>query len=64
MGDTNGNMTTHQTRPQIAARLKRIHGHLAKVITMTEDQAPCGDIVQLLFAGNYSGSQPWLFSGV
>ena len=37
-------MTTHQSHPLIAARLKRAHGHLAKVITMLEDQAPCVDI--------------------
>ena len=43
-------MTTHQSHPLIAARLKRAHGHLAKVITMLEDQAPCGDISQQLFA--------------
>ncbi|KIC40285.1 hypothetical protein RA27_15875 [Ruegeria sp. ANG-R] len=45
-------MTTHahKSHPQITARLKRAHGHLAKVITMLEDQAPCTDIAQQLFA--------------
>jgi len=40
----------HQSHPQITARLKRAHGHLAKVIAMLEDQAPCTDIAQQLFA--------------
>ncbi len=41
---------THASHPQITARLKRAHGHLAKVIAMLDDQAPCGDIAQQLFA--------------
>lgn len=41
---------THQSHPQITARLKRAHGHLAKVIAMLEDEAPCSDIAQQLFA--------------
>lgn len=41
---------THQSHPEITARLKRAHGHLAKVITMLEGQAPCADIAQQLFA--------------
>lgn len=41
---------THQSHPQITARLKRAHGHLAKVITMLEDEAACSDIAQQLFA--------------
>lgn len=41
---------THQSHPQIAARLRRAHGHLAKVIAMLEEQAPCSDIAQQLFA--------------
>lgn len=32
------------------ARLKRAHGHLAKVIAMLEGQAPCSDVAQQLFA--------------
>ncbi len=42
--------STHQSHPQITARLKRAHGHLAKVIAMLEGQAPCSDIAQQLFA--------------
>ncbi|SDX69596.1 hypothetical protein NreA [Ruegeria halocynthiae] len=41
---------THNSHSQITARLKRAHGHLAKVITMLEDEAPCADIAQQLFA--------------
>ncbi|WP_120631698.1 metal-sensing transcriptional repressor [Ruegeria sp. EL01] len=40
----------HQSHPQITARLRRAYGHLGKVITMLEDQAPCSDIAQQLFA--------------
>lgn len=40
----------HASHPQIKARLKRAHGHLAKVITMLDDQAACTDIAQQLFA--------------
>ncbi|WP_050605583.1 metal-sensing transcriptional repressor [Ruegeria sp. 6PALISEP08] len=40
----------HESHPQITARLKRAHGHLAKVIAMLEGQAPCSDIAQQLFA--------------
>ncbi|MDX1743747.1 MAG: metal-sensing transcriptional repressor [Ruegeria sp.] len=41
---------TRNSHPQIAARLKRAHGHLAKVIQMLDDQAPPSDIAQQLFA--------------
>lgn len=41
---------THDSHPQITARLKRAHGHLAKVIAMLEDHAPCSDVAQQLFA--------------
>lgn len=41
---------THESHPQITARLKRAHGHLAKVIAMLEDHAPCADTAQQLFA--------------
>ena len=40
----------HSSHPQITARLKRAHGHLAKVIAMLDSQAPCADIAQQLFA--------------
>ncbi|MCX8952026.1 MULTISPECIES: metal-sensing transcriptional repressor [unclassified Ruegeria] len=39
-----------ESHPHITARLKRAHGHLAKVIAMLEGQAPCSDIAQQLFA--------------
>ncbi len=40
----------HQSHPQITARLKRAHGHLGKVIAMLQDEAPCAEIAQQLFA--------------
>jgi DNA-binding FrmR family transcriptional regulator len=40
----------HQSHPQITARLRRANGHLTKVIAMLEEQAPCSDIAQQLFA--------------
>ncbi|WP_171236362.1 metal-sensing transcriptional repressor [Ruegeria sp. HKCCA6837] len=40
----------HESHPQITARLKRAHGHLAKVIAMLEEHAPCSDVAQQLFA--------------
>lgn len=40
----------HESHPQIMARLKRAHGHLAKVIAMLEEHAPCSDVAQQLFA--------------
>lgn len=40
----------HTSHPQITARLKRAHGHLAKVIAMLDDHAACTDIAQQLFA--------------
>jgi DNA-binding FrmR family transcriptional regulator len=36
--------------PEIAARLKRAHGHLARVIEMLEQGDPCMDIAQQLQA--------------
>ena len=41
---------THESHPQIHARLKRAHGHLARVIAMLEEHEPCTDIAQQLFA--------------
>ncbi|WP_298851046.1 metal-sensing transcriptional repressor [uncultured Ruegeria sp.] len=41
---------THESHPHITARLKRAHGHLAKVIAMLEGQASCSDVAQQLFA--------------
>lgn len=40
----------HASHPEISVRLKRAHGHLAKVITMLEDHRPCTDIAQQLYA--------------
>lgn len=40
----------HTSHTQITARLKRAHGHLAKVIAMLDNHAPCSDIAQQLFA--------------
>jgi len=36
--------------PEIAARLKRAHGHLARVIDMLQQGDPCMDIAQQLQA--------------
>jgi DNA-binding FrmR family transcriptional regulator len=36
--------------PEIAARLKRAHGHLAKVLDMLEQERPCLDLAQQLHA--------------
>jgi DNA-binding FrmR family transcriptional regulator len=36
--------------PEIAARLKRAHGHLARVIEMLQQGDPCMDIAQQLQA--------------
>ena len=40
----------HPSHPQITARLKRAHGHLARVISMLEDEASCTQIAQQLQA--------------
>lgn len=40
----------HQSHAQIKARLKRAHGHLAKVIAMLDDDTHCTDVAQQLFA--------------
>jgi DNA-binding FrmR family transcriptional regulator len=39
-----------QKFPDIAARLKRAHGHLAKVIDMLEAARPCPELAQQLHA--------------
>lgn len=36
--------------PEITARLKRAHGHLAKVLDMLEQERPCLDLAQQLHA--------------
>jgi DNA-binding FrmR family transcriptional regulator len=40
----------HASRPDIIARLKRAHGHLASVIQMIEAGRPCVDLAQQLHA--------------
>ena len=40
----------HQSHPEILARLKRAHGHLATVIQMIEGGRPCADVAQQLHA--------------
>jgi DNA-binding FrmR family transcriptional regulator len=36
--------------PEVAARLKRAHGHLAKVLDMLDEERPCLDLAQQLHA--------------
>lgn len=43
-------MTVHQSHPEIAKRLKRASGHLARVIQMIEEGKPCADVAQQLHA--------------
>lgn len=40
----------HHSHPAIVRRLKRAHGHLAKVIGMIEAKEPCVDLAQQLLA--------------
>ena len=40
----------HASHPDIMARLKRAHGHLASVIQMIEAERPCVDLAQQLHA--------------
>ncbi len=40
----------HHTHPAIAKRLKRAHGHLARVIEMIDAGEPCVDLAQQLYA--------------
>lgn len=41
---------THASHPKTIARLKRASGHLAKVISMIEQEKPCLEIAQQLQA--------------
>ncbi|MEM9433071.1 MAG: metal-sensing transcriptional repressor [Pseudomonadota bacterium] len=41
---------SHASHPEVSKRLKRAHGHLAKVINMIEAERPCLDIAQQLRA--------------
>jgi len=43
-------MHTHSSHPDIIKRLKRANGHLAKIISMIEEQKPCVDIAQQMQA--------------
>ena len=43
-------MKIHHTHPEILKRLRRAHGHLAKVISMVNDQRACLEIAQQLHA--------------
>lgn len=40
----------HESHKEIIARLKRVQGHLAKVISMIEQEEKCVKISQQLFA--------------
>jgi DNA-binding FrmR family transcriptional regulator len=40
----------HAGHPDVIARLKRAHGHLASVIQMIEAGRPCADLAQQLHA--------------
>ncbi len=40
----------HQSHPEVLARLRRAHGHLATVIQMIEAGRPCADLAQQLHA--------------
>jgi uncharacterized protein len=40
----------HLSHPDIIKRLKRAHGHLAKVIAMLEAERPCVDVAQQIYA--------------
>ena len=40
----------HASHPDIIARLRRAHGHLASVIQMIEAGRPCADLAQQLHA--------------
>jgi DNA-binding FrmR family transcriptional regulator len=43
-------MDTHACHPEIAARLKRVSGHLLKVIAMIEAGESCAQVAQQLQA--------------
>lgn len=43
-------MSRHHSHPEIVVRLKRIQGHVAKVVSMIESQTPCVEIAQQLQA--------------
>lgn len=43
-------MNKHASHPEIVTRLKRVSGHLTKVIAMIEDGETCEDVAQQLQA--------------
>lgn len=51
MGEnTNTSKIMHASHPDLIKRLKRASGHLSSVINMIEQQKPCLDIAQQLYA--------------
>ncbi len=43
-------MGRHHSHPAIVKRLKRAHGHLAKIISMIEEGQPCVEVAQQMQA--------------
>ncbi|MGB4107827.1 MAG: metal-sensing transcriptional repressor [Alphaproteobacteria bacterium] len=43
-------MSKHHSHPDILNRLKRANGHLAKIVSMIEAEAPCVEVAQQLQA--------------
>lgn len=43
-------MNRHHSHPEIINRLKRLHGHVAKIISMIEAEKPCVDVAQQMQA--------------
>ena len=43
-------MSRHHSHPEIIKRLKRIHGHVAKIVSMIEAETPCVDVAQQMQA--------------
>lgn len=43
-------MSQHESHPEIIRRLKRAHGHLAKVIAMMEAEKECMSVARQLLA--------------
>lgn len=43
-------MSRHHSHPEVINRLKRAHGHLAKIIAMIESEEPCVKVAQQLQA--------------
>jgi len=43
-------MGRHHSHPNIVRRLKRIHGHIAKIVSMIESETPCINVAQQMQA--------------